>query len=694
MAAGLKQWFLVGILAVNCNGQPTNIYDALQPFGCGQFLAILNKCDINVVNQYKENVRWTVFAPNDTAFNTLPPARRAALDSMTPTESENYVKSFTLHKDLLTTYFRDTEPEQSGSRQNTVLFLRKRARKEGNSASGVAGTTEYYVNGALILKPNKQAGQAIIHVIDRVLEVPSDKSILGYISLAGQPDTAFFDAILSKIIGHNYDLSVEPLNSYQHITAFIPTKQALAKIPSDKKQSLLSNPERLSEVARQHIIADRVMYTSFVYHNEGVNSLGKGQVIFRTNTAREAVFVNSGGVTAQITHGNITCKNGAVHFVDTLLGFIYNSAKDEIDLSPMTQRFEDLLVTARNELNDMIVSPSGVTMFVPVNDAFVNLPAFYNLNRNQSLINKIVELCLLERGYSFQLTTVNGDYMARQTLVSQYYRRPVNVYSQGNETWIESGYVKARVVRPDIGVTNGFIHFIDAIPGAPNRDVPNTIFCEDWLIKSSLQLTLTVTGLNDFMRDGRVSTIAPCTTGGGVRSSPNVYSNNFNTQSGKRASIGSPCAGNCQFTVFIPNGTAIEYFEDRDAGRYIQGNIQRWQHVLARHITRQVIYLDQITVGQERTYRALNGDEVRYRRATPTYTYVYFQGQLARVLHSDLGATNGVVHIIDQVIFVSDDMYRTSFNWNYSGTSTRHLLSDVFLFVLFIHVAWHWLRLG
>ena len=30
------------------------------------------------------------------------------------------------------------------------------------------------------------------------------------------------------------------------------------------------------------------MYTSFVYHNEGVKGLGEGQIIFRTSYAREA----------------------------------------------------------------------------------------------------------------------------------------------------------------------------------------------------------------------------------------------------------------------------------------------------------------------------------------------------------------------------------------------------------------------
>ena len=38
--------------------------------------------------------------------------------------------------------------------------------------------------------------------------------------------------------------------------------------------------------------------------------------------------------------------------------------------------------------------------------------------------------------------------------------------------------------------------------------------------------------------------------------------------------------------------------------------------VLERHITRQQIYLDQIAKGVERTYEALNGEQVRFRRNT------------------------------------------------------------------------------
>ncbi|XP_076439130.1 fasciclin-1-like [Babylonia areolata] len=486
MASALKVWIFFGITFVTCVGTPTTIYDALQPLGCGQFLAILNNCSYEVKQQYRETRRWTVFAPNDTAFNNLPPSRRSALLRMTTAESERFIKSFTLNKELLTSYFRESEPEQSLSTYTSLIFLTKRVRRGGDTASGLIGPTEYYANGAMLLKPNIQAGSSIIHIVDRVLEVPADKTILGYISQQGQadqPDTAYYTQILSRIVGENYDMTVQPLNNNQlRMTVFIPTQDALARIPADKMQILLSNPEKMNKVARQHVIKNEVLYTSFLYHNEGHNAMGEGQIIFRKNMAREAVFVNSGGVTAQIVRGNITCTNGAVHFIDTLLEYVYNTARDEIDITPQTQQFEDLLSQTRTDVEKIFVNPLGVTVFVPINDAFVNLPSFYNLYNNQSLINRVVELSLLEQGTRYPVTTVNGDYAARRTLVSQYYRRPVIIYSQGNETWVESGYVKARVVRPDIAVTNGFVHFIDAVPGAPSRDVPNTIFCEDWLM--------------------------------------------------------------------------------------------------------------------------------------------------------------------------------------------------------------------
>ena len=43
-----------------------------------------------------------------------------------------------------------------------------------------------------------------------------------------------------------------------------------------------------------------------------------------------SVSVSSGGVTAQIIRGNITVENGVIHIIDRMLGFIYNTAIEQI----------------------------------------------------------------------------------------------------------------------------------------------------------------------------------------------------------------------------------------------------------------------------------------------------------------------------------------------------------------------------
>jgi hypothetical protein len=43
-----------------------------------------------------------------------------------------------------------------------------------------------------------------------------------------------------------------------------------------------------------------------------------------------AVYVSSGGVTSEITMGNITVNNGVIHVCDTLLGYVYYTVRQQI----------------------------------------------------------------------------------------------------------------------------------------------------------------------------------------------------------------------------------------------------------------------------------------------------------------------------------------------------------------------------
>ncbi|PVD36338.1 hypothetical protein C0Q70_03317 [Pomacea canaliculata] len=594
--------FFHGFFIILCDGQSisvaNNIYDSLPKLGCNQFLALINKAQLSSRFQYAQENYWTVIVWNDTAFENLPPARKSEMLSMTTAQNEAYITAFTLTRVLETTTFSEQRPEMSRSAYQTKVFFNIRSRREGDVASGTAGPTEYYANGALILRPNIPAGRSMIHVVDRVLELPSKYGVKGFISLPGQPDTAFYDNVVTFLPAEYWNDVVEPLNNNQRVTVFIPTKEAIDRIPTDKLQQLRGSSQLLRDVIKRHIIADQIMYTSFVYHNEGVNTL-YGQLIYRISSERETVFVSGGAVTAQVVQGNITAMNGVVHFIDTLLGYVYNTALDEIRLTSFATTFENVLIKSRNDLQNAIVLPNGITVFVPINQAFSNLPTMYNFRTNQSLINMVMELCMLQQGMEFQLTSVNGDYEARRTLLSRYFNRPVNVYSQGNETWVESGYVKAKVVRPDIGVTNGFIHFIDAVPGLPSKSIPDTIFCEDWLIKSHMELQ--ITGLDVYLSDPLAKAVVPCASSTGV--------NKYPASSQQQAASAPPSCGTigerCSFTVFIPNGTAIDFFENQTYGKQIPTDGSG-----------QIIYIDQTALTQEREYTADNGDVVRYKRST------------------------------------------------------------------------------
>ena len=65
--------------------------------------------------------------------------------------------------------------------------------------------------------------------------------------------------------------------------------------------------------------------------------------------------------------------------------------------------FEDVLIRSRNELQQAVVAPSGVTLFIPINQAFRNLPSYNNLLTNQSLINRVRTTLLLSFSLSFRV---------------------------------------------------------------------------------------------------------------------------------------------------------------------------------------------------------------------------------------------------------------------------------------------------
>uniref|UniRef100_A0A2C9KMB5 FAS1 domain-containing protein n=1 Tax=Biomphalaria glabrata TaxID=6526 RepID=A0A2C9KMB5_BIOGL len=389
---------------------------------------------------------------------------------------------------------------------------------------------------------------------------------------------------------YNYNRQVVQVLNSPQVTFFIPSDEALNMIPVQKLSELQGNLRLMLDIVTLHIIPNQVLYTSLVNHNERFNTqFNSGAVVFRKNFNREAVYVTGqlkGGrtVTAKLNPANITVMNGH---------------RTEL------KNFEQLIYAARKDLQDSLTATSGVTVFAPTNAAmFAVTNVYQNYITNQSLINMVLEMSLLQQGQYFNLMDYNGGYESYKTAVSRYNGRLIKVYSEGNDTWVEGGYMKARVLKPDIGVTNGVVHQIDAVFGIPVRDIPYTIFCEDWLVPTYIQLQYL--GLDKYMRDPTLTKNLECifsasAAAGSKPPSSGTWITNPNSNTNNNNYV-VPCGEGllrwvilfycddiyyvrsyscislrCEFTFFVPNGTAIENFALTPYGRQVMNEPQRWR---------------------------------------------------------------------------------------------------------------------
>ena len=56
------------------------------------------------------------------------------------------------------------------------------------------------------------------------------------------------------------------------------------------------------------------------------------------------------------------------------------------------------------------------------------------------------------------------------------------IFIFATDTWVNSGNVRARIIRPDISVTTGRLQYIDAVPGIPSMDIPTLIYYDNYLM--------------------------------------------------------------------------------------------------------------------------------------------------------------------------------------------------------------------
>ena len=295
------------------------------------------------------------------------------------------------------------------------------------------------------------------------------------------------------------------------------------------------------------------------------------------------------------TQQQVTCQQAQQHGVAVVQTVAHESnKKDIVDTAVHAGSFGTLLAAAKAAgLVDTLKSKGPFTVLAPTDAAFAKIPdeAIADLLKpeNKAALQNILTYHVLPG-------RVTASEVAKLTVAKTVQGEQVNITSQHGKVTIDG----ANVIKADIQASNGIIHVIDTVIMPANKDIVGTA----------------------------------------------VSAGSFNTlvAAVKAAGLVETLKGKGPFTVFapsdeafakLPKGTVEELLKPENKAKLVA--------ILTYHVVPgKVMASDVIKVSSAKT---VNGKKV-----TVTTTGGGVLVNEAKVVQTDIEATNGVIHVIDSVI--------------------------------------------
>jgi len=365
---------------------------------------------------------FTVFAPTNAAFSSLPPS----------------VLSYLLSNKTALTQVLEYHVVSGDLMASQVISAKNLTTLEGGSLQVSDANNTVKIGIATVAQPNIQCSNGVIHVIDSVLVPP------GIMNIVQTAEYYNFSTLVTAIKAANLTGALSGNGS--KLTVFAPTDAAFANLPSGVLNYLLSNTTALSQVLTYHVAAGYLTAATV----ENVSSIKTLQgSSLPVNVSMGVVKV---GI-ATVTMPNIVASNGIIHVINTVLvpGGIMNVVQ-----TAEYYNFSTLVtaVKAANLVGALSNNSSPVTVFAPTDAAFAALPngTLTSLLSNQSALTQVLAYHV-----------VTGVYLASQvanfTTLKTLEEQNVNVTAM-------SGIVKingATVIEANIICSNGVIHIINEV---------------------------------------------------------------------------------------------------------------------------------------------------------------------------------------------------------------------------------------
>ncbi|XP_060084518.1 transforming growth factor-beta-induced protein ig-h3-like [Ylistrum balloti] len=452
------------------------------------------------------------------------------------------------------------------------------------------------VEGSTITNFDIEADNGYIHVIDTVM-LPPEGSIVDIAS--GAPELS---VLLSKVKSANLVSALQG----DALTVFAPTDDAFQRLGSTILNNLASNPQLLKEILEYHVVP-HTEYSAGLYNREYLRTLDTHHDVVRIGTLGSSVYVNN----ARVTKADIAATNGVVHIIDhktiqlpfkmlrvvfcltlALHAVLGRNLVQVLQSSPSESTLVSLVQKAG--LADAL-GQGTFTIFAPSNAAFAKLPAdlLASLNSDVNALANVLKYHVVPA--SIQKKDASNEAQL-DTLAGSKVR--LNIYSHNNVITVEG----STITNFDIQADNGYIHVIDTVMLPPEGSIVD-------IASSTPDLSVLLSKV-------------------------------------KQANLVSALQGDA-LTVFAPTNDAFQRLGSRVLNN-LASNPQLLKEILEYHVVPHTEYSAGLYNREHLRTLDTHHDVIRIGTSGRASSSVHVN--TATVTKADIGATNGVVHIIDHVL--------------------------------------------
>ena len=398
------------------------------------------------------------------------------------------------------------------------------------------------------------------------------------------------------------------------LTLFAPTNAAFTQfLESNGFASLGAVPEnQLRDLLLNHVISGSNLSTdlSTGYATTFTESSASQSRLSIYIDTQEGVVLN--GI-AEVTEADIMATNGVVHEVNSFISI--PSVATQVTANQEFSTLVQALQQAESETLDFIelLSNTGenspFTLFAPTNAAFENLLNFLGLNSIQGVDPEILATIL-----SYHVVTENNVRLGDLStgLTADTFQGEVIEFNLSNGEFqvIDASNINANIVETDIQTDNGVVHSLDKVL------LPLEIL-------DIIDPTITGLALNNTELSSLVAALE---------------------YTGLDATLANRSS---EFTVFAPNNAAFASYLAGDEITDLPVEVVR--QVLLNHVLTGSSLSDEFETSYALTQADFGTTDNKISLYINTSNGVVLNG-FSNVIDPDLGAANGIIHVVDEVI--------------------------------------------